>query len=752
MVENLASIVTKNEVFIGIEYGNIQPTELKTSTKYDVLILDKLYPPKEVIRLAAKSKGLNPKNYYLNGGDSTNKYLQKMGFPIFSKKGNHLGGGDTGKIWKLGTRWGKGKPNYNSLLETEKIVISVERFKYNTGDLVVIMDGHTVTSIARVESEMIPVTSTPELQEQFESLEIEWSEWILTAKATIYNLNPSEQFIYKLDAGIREVQKQEVKEKAIKFWFEKYYKNNFLNSFNKKDLSPSAEINFSGNKSFNGINDSNVKPKLDANIISKNFARLITNLKDNKGQMLGLFGQWGRGKTFLMDLVCKELKIGTPKESNFYYVNFHAWKYQDTEGVWAYLYQQITEQYFTHKKDTYWITSKLKEYWLLSKLNFNRNGFGDAVLFLMLLVFAATIIVIYPELIENVQFWKAFFITSLSTQTLLFLKKTWKLGDKGKRLIKKYTHKPSFNKLLGVQAEIQEELKYVLKSWIPKVEDIKNNKRLLLFVDDLDRCKEERLIQVIDALRVMLEDQDIVKRVIIVTAIDEKILERAIELKYNEFLDKEGDNRKGSLIKEYLDKLFIACIKLPPLYDKEKEVMIDAYADKIGVEIEETKLKTQVTSGMIEYKDLKNIKTEVVESESKSLNGYLGVEKQEEKKIIIEESKKTEESTYIIKSKELILLKGYAKKLEGDITPRQLRIFMYRYLLARDLAKSFNNNIAPSEEWCRYALSKIVENRNKNFIEFENNEIEKESDIKINGVSEELKESTQKLIAIVAPY
>ncbi|MDE1207103.1 P-loop NTPase fold protein [Tenacibaculum larymnensis] len=752
MVENLAKLVTKEDIFRGLDHGNILPSNLTPSTQYDVLIFDKLYPPKEVIRLAAKSKGLNQEEFSLNEGDSTNKFLQKMGFPIFNKKGKHLGGGDTGRVWKLGTRWGKGKPNYKSLLEIEKIVISVERFKYHTGDLVVIMDGHIVTAIARVDSEMLPVTNTPQLQKQFEKLEIEWEEWILTAKATIYNLSSSEQFIYRLDAGIREVQKQEIKEKTIKLWFEKNYYHNFLSSTKKKESVKPLEVHFSGKKSFKGINDINVSPKLDVDILSNNFARLLTNLEGNYGQMLGVFGQWGRGKTFFIDQVIDKLNINDKEKSEFYFVKFHAWKYQDTEGVWAYLYQQITEEYLTHKKDKYYLTSKLKEFKLLFRLNRIRNGFGDTIIFLMLLVLAITIVFIYPELKRDIEFWKTFFITSASIQTLLFLKKAWKLGDKGKRLIKKYTHKPNFNKLLGIQAEIQEELKYVLKTWIPDNTKNKSRKRILLFVDDLDRCKEERLIQVIDALRVMLEDDDIVKRVVIVTAIDEKILERAIALKYKEFLDKRNNDRKCSLIKEYLDKLFIACIKLPPLYDMEKDIIIDSYAEKIGVEVIDRKTNIQVTSHKIDSEGNRVLKTEIIEANNHFFEESMESQVSEQENISNMKKEGNKKEIYTIKSKELDLLKESAKKLKGNITPRQLRIFMYRYLLAKDLAKSFNNNEVPNQAWCKVVLDKIIENRNKD-LEAENNNEKTNSEIfELKNISDSLKNSTQKIIDIVAPY
>lgn len=761
MPENLAKLVTKEDVFRGIKHGAISPSSMIPSTKYDVLILDKLYPPKEVIRLAAVSKKLDPNDYSLNGGDPTNDYLKKMGFPIYDKKGNYLGGGDTGVVWKLGTRWGTGKPDYIDLLDGGNIVLSVGKHLYKTGDLVAIANGHTITAIARVNEEMQSIFKRPEFKEKFLEFQIEWVEWILFANSTTYKLHKSEYVNYKLEAGIRQVRQQRIKEIVTKLWFEKHYKKTFQNSTNIEEVSNLTDSPFSGGKSFKGIEEDGITPKLDVDIISENFARLLTNLKGNYGQMLGVFGQWGRGKTFFMQQVYEKLNIENKKDSAFYFIKFHAWKYQDTEGVWAYLYQQIAEQYFTHKKDNYLLTSKLKEFSLLFRLNRIRNGFGDVILFLSLIILVVAIRFVYPSFIKDIGFWNLLITSSASVQILLFFKKAWKLGDKGKRLVKKYTHKPTFNNLLGIQAEIQDELRHVLKAWMPSNKEGGIQKRLLLFVDDLDRCKEDQLVQVIDALRVMLEDDEIVKRVLIVTAVDEKILERAIELKYRRFENTDkGKNVKDTLVKEYLDKLFIACIKLPPLYDKEKDIIIDAYASKLELEVigqnndvEEKTLKTLIpginTVGGEHLHDIKEgdvVALDIVDSLKEDLNPS----EYELKKI----KEKPKEGVYTIRSEDLSILKRYARVLKGDITPRQLRIFMYRYLLAKDLAKSFNNDEAPSQEWCEYVLKKIIENRNKHFDEIKDTVDEKiEIEVReIKGISDQLKEATQKLVDIVAPY
>ena len=106
------------------------------------------------------------------------------------------------------------------------------------------------------------------------------------------------------------------------------------------------------------------------------------------------------------------------------------------------------------------------------------------------------------------------------------------------KLIKKYSKQKTFKQYLGIQAEIQKEFKFLLTTWIKDSRD----KKILLFVDDIDRCHEERIIQIIDSLRVMLDEDEIYQRVIIISALDERVLKRAIEWKYSYFNNKMPNN------------------------------------------------------------------------------------------------------------------------------------------------------------------------------------------------------------------
>ncbi|WP_353571239.1 P-loop NTPase fold protein [Candidatus Albibeggiatoa sp. nov. BB20] len=221
--------------------------------------------------------------------------------------------------------------------------------------------------------------------------------------------------------------------------------------------------------------------------------------------------------------------------------------------------------------------------------------------------------------------------------------------------MKKFLSQRSFQDVLGIQAEIFKELRLLLEAWIP---DPKNSKkRILLIIDDIDRCSENKIIEIIDALRVMLDDDEIHKRLVIIACIDEIILERAIYLKYSHLAqhsEKSADMDK--LITEYIDKLFLIAIKLPELTEAEKEELFRIYSD------------SKCSHPLPTTKKAKGRNKSISSKTSEQQENVYDIDGNEQKNLI------------------------RSLKCIKNVTPRKIRIFYYRYLLARRLAHIFTMN------------------------------------------------------------
>lgn len=330
---------------------------------------------------------------------------------------------------------------------------------------------------------------------------------------------------------------------------------------------------------------SDFAPVLGVRQLALQLANLIYHLPPDS-QMIGIFGKWGRGKSFLLDRLC-EYMDGTWK-GEFVPIIYHAWKYQETPASWAYLYERFADTYLGKRS---W-RNFFRYYWKIFRLNLRRLGVQPIVIMGLSIIGWLGWIILGPILLD----WEWYFFAGsdiLVTISLSTILRTFKkeLSPKAIELIKKYSLRHSFKSTMGLQADIQEELITLLKLWIPDKKNVRSRVSKLLFwrkptpkppvrvclvVEDMDRCKEDRIIESIDALRVLLEDPEISKRLLIVAAIDERILKQAIRKKYASLVmpDNSDGTRTSSpsgplqlteLVSEYIDKLFIAAIKLGEL-------------------------------------------------------------------------------------------------------------------------------------------------------------------------------------------
>jgi hypothetical protein len=314
---------------------------------------------------------------------------------------------------------------------------------------------------------------------------------------------------------------------------------------------------------------------------------VIEGFRADTGQMIGIFGKWGRGKTRLLKLLIQTLderaKTNGKSGVNYSKVEFHAWRYQQTPASWAYLYETIADAYLGNKKEYF------RYYHNLLRLNFNRNKLWPLLTLLSLIVSALFALkytgdkynFTWPQWVASVSAFLAF----ATVLTNYFSKK---LSTKAIQLVKKYTIRHSFKETLGLQAAIQDELVTLLKTWAHK-DDIQVHK-IMLQVEDLDRCTEEKIIENIDALRVMLDNPEIAERLIVVTAIDEQILKNAIRIKYQKIISSSQQKNHAAaqftaeqintLISEYIDKLFISAIKLADTNNNQRvEFLLELMAE-----------------------------------------------------------------------------------------------------------------------------------------------------------------------------
>jgi ribosomal protein L30E len=428
-----------------------------------------------------------------------------------------------------------------------------------------------------------------------------------------------------------------------------------------------------------GILDSTVEPAFKVEKIASVFANHLKNLKHEDGQMIGVFGQWGRGKSYFVKEVYKQLERISDDGTPFLNIKFQAWKYQNTPSIWAYLFETFVKEYL----DVNWWDRIWRTFHLSIVRKGNWKTWGKSLTIIAVGIIA---IIFIPYLLELVPFFKENESYENAVQVLggagvlsflvARINSFVKFANKpALSLFNSLSKVPSFRHVLGIQEEIHKELVYLIKGW----KKFLKGKRLLLFIDDLDRCSHHSLIEIVDSLRVMLDDEEINRHVLVLMALDEDKLQRVVYTKYNN-LFKENIELETIAI-EYLDKLFISAIKLYPISNDERA----EYIKKIATQINSENIETSVKKDPENEEKTNNAADTLGEKE-----GFQSTVEKEKKKVVVEksvdkESQQEVETFQNLNESEVNTLAEKIKQTNKELTPRQIRIVVYRYLLARNL-------------------------------------------------------------------
>lgn len=119
---------------------------------------------------------------------------------------------------------------------------------------------------------------------------------------------------------------------------------------------------------------------------------------------------------------------------------------------------------------------------------------------------------------------------------------------------------------MGIQNAIESDLEDLLG-----VLQFKKD-RVLLCVDDIDRCSTEKMVNIVDSLRTVLENDIIRDRLIVICSIDIEKLMHGYRSMYKDFISESEE-----VIREQIDKVFIFSLGLAKL----GPIQLDEYLRKL---------------------------------------------------------------------------------------------------------------------------------------------------------------------------
>ena len=269
---------------------------------------------------------------------------------------------------------------------------------------------------------------------------------------------------------------------------------------------------------------------------------------------IGVFGDWGSGKSSILQIVKNEFDKDDDKDSLCIY--FNGWNFEGYDDAKAALLNSILKELEDNKKipdaikDT--IKEKAKKLW--KSIDWMR-GAGMVMKNVALPAVTAYFtggLSLVPFAIQKLAEW--------GNNPEIIIKKLQ--SDEGKEIFKSFIKEGKENdkNITNAVAEFRKDFSELL--------DATNFKRLVVIIDDLDRCSPERIIENLEAIKLFLN----VPKTAFVIGADPRIVKYAIEYKYKNNKEIEDDNNR--IIIDYLEKLIQLPYSLPRLSESEVETYI----------------------------------------------------------------------------------------------------------------------------------------------------------------------------------
>jgi hypothetical protein len=302
---------------------------------------------------------------------------------------------------------------------------------------------------------------------------------------------------------------------------------------------------------------------LDYRTYSDAIVSLIKGLPSDAPFTMGIFGSWGSGKTTLLRMIRDELN---KQKMRSLWVN--VWKVGNDEDVWKAFLQALL---LNVKEELPWYKKWLFHLGLLNK----RLDWAEISKRIPELIFKVVIVVIpFYFSLTGLVIPSEIYVSNTTVKvisaagTVLGTLLGWFLllqpylqavNERVKIDLQGLVKDAPLKKRVSLLEEFNSFFEIMVKSLIGKKE------KLTIFVDDLDRCPPERMVQVLDSIKLFLD----LPNCVYLIGVDREIVEQAITLKFANFKDP------AIKAQEYLEKIIALPFDLPPLSGQQMQILVE---------------------------------------------------------------------------------------------------------------------------------------------------------------------------------
>lgn len=297
------------------------------------------------------------------------------------------------------------------------------------------------------------------------------------------------------------------------------------------------------------------KDALDFDSFAQALHTLIVDENTKTPLTLGIFGRWGTGKTTLMYMLNENLE-----KDGLITIWFNAWQYSKEDELWAAFLQSIINKIEGELNFLKKLHYKIK---LLFKRIKWRKLPGEIIQYLFRALLVILPLLLIDPLTGNIQpaarpvVQAGGQIATAGLAIWLVIKPLIESVQENVTMdFEAFKDKSDYQKHVAFLDKFRDHFADIVSS-LPNPGQI----QLAVFIDDLDRCPTERILQVLDAIKLFLD----IPGCIFILGLDVEIVQKAV-----------ADNYKDDLTaqREYLGKIVQLPFQLPPLtYNKVKEFL-----------------------------------------------------------------------------------------------------------------------------------------------------------------------------------
>lgn len=246
---------------------------------------------------------------------------------------------------------------------------------------------------------------------------------------------------------------------------------------------------------------------------------------------IGVYGDWGGGKSSLLKIVQKQLE----EEEGVIVLSFNGWLFEDYENAKTALMGSILEELLNHRKILPEVHDKIKK--LLKRVNGFKLAAGVGKIALGLSTGIAPLVAS-----GGWDFLSIFSQLKGNAKDAKFAELKDAIEEKNKKEEEE-------------EANRRRQIREFRKDFAELLDESKISK-LVIIIDDLDRCLPDTIIDTLEAIKLFL----FVKNTAFILGADEFLVKYAVRKRFPEL-----PGERAEVGRDYLEKLVQFPVRVPPL-------------------------------------------------------------------------------------------------------------------------------------------------------------------------------------------